>query len=337
MFFDSFLQKPKTPEKKTLGLGLTSAVFSICVFLYLYWGSFIQKEPFLLSLLLTQLFVILSPPLLALKWFGLHLKTTLRLNKVSLYNLSLSLWIHLMSLPLIILFNAFWILFWRTRENFSKLPTIPIAQNGFQLFLFILTFGLVVGVCEEVLFRGFLQKGFETLGVRQGIILSSVLFSFMHLSFLKLPSTFFLSLIIAFAVYRTNSIYTGIFLHFFNNTLSTFLLYLIQRSAPQSPSMTNSASLPFLWEALTSFEKSAFVSFTLLSILLITTLCFFSLKALILTFIDATKDCRPLAPSTVDDDALSQTVPKANKKELLWLLPGLWMILNAIVNDILSL
>jgi membrane protease YdiL (CAAX protease family) len=71
-------------------------------------------------------------------------------------------------------------------------------------------------VCEEILFRGAIQRGFEKLGAIKSIILTAFLFGLMHQDFQKLLGTFLLGCIIGFIVYRSDSIIGGMFAHFTN-------------------------------------------------------------------------------------------------------------------------
>lgn len=63
------------------------------------------------------------------------------------------------------------------KEKFGKL----IPQNGLQLLLFVLL-SMTAGFCEEVIFRGYLQRQFAALGRSEviGILLQAVIFGLGH-------------------------------------------------------------------------------------------------------------------------------------------------------------
>lgn len=87
----------------------------------------------------------------------------------------------------------------------------------------ILLVAVLPAVCEELLFRGMIQKGLEKLGVAWSIVLSGLLFGLFHFDFQRLAAQTLIGFIAAYAVYRTGSIFNGMILHFMNNGLLTLL------------------------------------------------------------------------------------------------------------------
>jgi len=87
-----------------------------------------------------------------------------------------------------------------------------------------LIFALTPGVCEEILFRGFALRPLEKhLGPKWAIILTSVIFSIVHLDFLRLVPTFLLGLTFGYVTIKTRSIFPAILLHVMNNSIAIFL------------------------------------------------------------------------------------------------------------------
>ena len=86
----------------------------------------------------------------------------------------------------------------------------------------LLTLGAVIiaGISEEILFRGFLQKSFENSVSRiRAVILSSLVFSLMHLS-PQLLQIFLLGVLLGYIALRTDSLYPSIVLHMINNAIA---------------------------------------------------------------------------------------------------------------------
>jgi uncharacterized protein len=106
-----------------------------------------------------------------------------------------------------------------------NLPQIPIPETGYELLLSILVVGLVPAVCEEVLNRGVLQSAFEKFGKAASVFMVSILFTLFHFSLEKLMGVFFLSLVISYIVYLTNSIFAGMLAHFINNSAAMAMSY----------------------------------------------------------------------------------------------------------------
>jgi membrane protease YdiL (CAAX protease family) len=91
------------------------------------------------------------------------------------------------------------------------------------LFISILLVALLPAICEELLFRGMIQRGVERLGAGWSILLSGLLFGLFHFDFQRLAAQTLIGFIAAYVVYRTGSIFNGMILHFMNNGLLTLL------------------------------------------------------------------------------------------------------------------
>ena len=98
---------------------------------------------------------------------------------------------------------------------------VQLMSNNILVSLFIVA--VVPAVCEELLFRGMIQRGLEKLGAGWGIFLSGLLFGLFHFDFQRLAAQTLIGFIAAYAVYRTGSIFNGMILHFMNNGLLTLL------------------------------------------------------------------------------------------------------------------
>lgn len=86
---------------------------------------------------------------------------------------------------------------------------------------------LIAPFVEEILFRGIMQSDLQQrYSAPFAIILSSLIFALIHLNLLQVVSAFFISLIIGLVYYRTNSLWSVIFLHFINNTVAVLLFKL---------------------------------------------------------------------------------------------------------------
>lgn len=96
------------------------------------------------------------------------------------------------------------------------------ARSGFLLPVALLI-GLAPAICEEVLFRGYLQPRLARLtrpGV--GLMLASLLFAAFHLDPVHVVLVFPIGLWLGFLSYRSGSIFPAILGHFVNNVLSVF-------------------------------------------------------------------------------------------------------------------
>ncbi len=96
----------------------------------------------------------------------------------------------------------------------SSIEGSIIPSDILSLILFVVVMILIVGTSEEILFRGFMQKGLvRNLGNRWGLILTAFIFSIIHLIgiflLMESPVTIFISFIISFIPYFAISLILG--------------------------------------------------------------------------------------------------------------------------------
>lgn len=91
----------------------------------------------------------------------------------------------------------------------------------------VLFMALLPAIAEELFFRGFLMNVLNGIfkNMHVAIIVTALIFSFIHMQFLKALPMFFLAIVFGYAVYWTRSIWTSILAHFINNTLAVAQLY----------------------------------------------------------------------------------------------------------------
>ena len=103
-----------------------------------------------------------------------------------------------------------------------------IGERTFCSFLVsVLFMALLPAIAEELFFRGFLMNVLNGIfkNMHVAIIITAVIFSFIHMQFLKALPMFFLAIVFGYAVYWTRTIWTAILAHFINNTLAVAQLY----------------------------------------------------------------------------------------------------------------
>ena len=113
----------------------------------------------------------------------------------------------------------------RLEGTYSSLIT---AHSIFEKLLVILVVAAVPAVCEEVMFRGFIQKSFE-LKLRPfwAILITSIFFGLYHFSPYGLLPLIILGLYFGFAAYKSDSIFTSMSLHFFNNFSAIIIFFIV--------------------------------------------------------------------------------------------------------------
>jgi len=105
-------------------------------------------------------------------------------------------------------------------ELLEGLEQLMTAQSLDRFFWLLLILALTPAVCEEMVFRGVLLGSTRTLRPAQMILLNGAVFGAFHVStetVIRFLPTAMLGALIAWAVWRTGSIWVGMLMHFLNN------------------------------------------------------------------------------------------------------------------------
>ena len=93
---------------------------------------------------------------------------------------------------------------------------------------------LLPAVFEEFAFRGVLMQSFRRFGDGFALLVSSILFSLVHISPISMPHSFIMGLVIGYFVLFTGSLHTGMIIHFVYNLLAIIISQLYLLEAPLS-------------------------------------------------------------------------------------------------------
>ena len=99
-------------------------------------------------------------------------------------------------------------------DAFSSDPWLMLAAVG--------ALALLPAVVEELFFRGIVIAEYEKRGVIRALLLSTLLFAFIHFDLRNLPVYLFSGLLLALVLYATDSLLATVLLHGLYNTLSLF-------------------------------------------------------------------------------------------------------------------
>lgn len=123
------------------------------------------------------------------------------------------------------------------------------AYSPGEFIFVVVVVALTPAVCEELLFRGLVQRSFEkvTVGV-QGAIITGVIFSAFHVALYSFVPLAILGSYFGFIVYRSQNITVAMSTHFFNNFVACTALYLQLNDdfVAIAPHRTPTGSLVFL-------------------------------------------------------------------------------------------
>ncbi len=176
-----------------------------------------------------QVFGLLLPGLLFARWHSTTVRAFLRLRPTSGYHL-LFAGLGLLSLiPLVHLSAGFfdslpWPEWIRTLEEGQMALIEQVLTQDFSLVFAISMLALTPAICEEILFRGYIQRQAErSLGAWGGILFSGIIFGFYHLRLTQAIPLSLLGIYMAWLTWQTRSLWPAILVHFMNNTFAAVL------------------------------------------------------------------------------------------------------------------
>jgi len=113
----------------------------------------------------------------------------------------------------------------------AKMYESFLATKGFgTMLLNLIIIAFFPAICEEFLFRGVLQNAFmKAVGSHWkhiAIVLTSLIFSVVHVQFSGMLPRFFLGLLLGYSYYFSKNLLVPIILHFVNNGSIVVLTYL---------------------------------------------------------------------------------------------------------------
>jgi len=113
-------------------------------------------------------------------------------------------------------------------ENKKLMAAFLHMETVNQLLVNLFLMALAPAVCEEIFFRGTLQRLLINLfgNVHLGIATCSFVFAAIHLNAEQFIPMFFLALVLGYVCYYSKSIWPSIILHFFNNAFAIWVTYL---------------------------------------------------------------------------------------------------------------
>lgn len=102
-----------------------------------------------------------------------------------------------------------------------QMPDMPVPpRNAAGIFLLYLSTAVVPALIEEMALRGIIMQQLRRYGDLFAIICSALIFGLMHCNLMQIPFAVIAGIAIGYAVVVTESIWTGVIIHFLNNAFS---------------------------------------------------------------------------------------------------------------------
>lgn len=198
-------------------------IIAVAAVAIVYIGGFMQISFGYYGILGTQLLII-GIPLAAAIYTKKNIKETFRIRGFSLSQLVGSIFMIFGAVLIGMLITAFSSMIFTDSANNLQTDTEGLLGGSFLSTLFVVA--IAPAICEELMFRGYIFSAFEKrLKMVYAVLLTALLFGAYHMSAVKFFTTAFIGGIICVSAYYTQSIFTGIIMHFLNNAISVVYMY----------------------------------------------------------------------------------------------------------------
>lgn len=176
------------------------------------------------NLWINEFVYILLPPLLFAKLNGWPIETTYRFKGTSPGNKAISIFSGIS-----LWFFTFYISKITRILLDKKVGSLIIPQQTrssiYQNLLYIIGLIVIAPICEEIFFRGFVQKAYEDCNKRKGFVIAGLIFGTFHIlnGISEVIPACILGIGMGYLVYKTDSILTSMLFHAAVNTTAVFI------------------------------------------------------------------------------------------------------------------
>ncbi len=210
-----------SPQKKmqTGSYARELVVFGGIVFLMLfYFGQLLSMWNIMASLVITQIFLILTPALLFLRYTRSPVRETLSLKRPPIRFVIAAICLGFATVVISMLILTVQTKFLPYSEEYAKQMQLMVMPPGRPLWQIVLVAAMMPALCEEIFFRGVLQGILKkNLPKEKLIIVIGILFGIFHLSMFRIIPTGLLGILLAYLTLASGSIFPSMCLHFMHN------------------------------------------------------------------------------------------------------------------------
>ncbi|MDQ7824085.1 MAG: ABC transporter permease subunit/CPBP intramembrane protease [Candidatus Eremiobacteraeota bacterium] len=198
---------------------------------YFFIGNNLQQKHMQAGLVASQVLLLLVPALYFVKRSGYDVKKVFKLRNFKPQVLVLAPLIGLGTLVLSQYMEKFQSYFIQTPHELEAFMTNLLTFHGFREGLFVfLVIAVTPAVIEELVFRGLILSGLEhSLTKVTTCLLVGFLFALFHLNLYILIPVTLMGALLTYVVMRTDSIYTGMLMHFTINGTQVALLNFVSK------------------------------------------------------------------------------------------------------------
>jgi hypothetical protein len=180
-----------------------------------------------ISLIISQyLFMLLPTWLLVKRWHTAQVREYIRLKSNPAREIILAILATLAIIPTGAYIGNEFLRWFKFPDIFFKFYEELFTAHSLPEFLWLVFLvAMTPAICEEIFFRGYVQRTFERTIHSKSVLLVGVIFGLYHMQPLSLITLSILGIIFGFFYYRSQSLLPSMAGHFTNNFLAIFLYY----------------------------------------------------------------------------------------------------------------
>ena len=218
---------------------MTAYVVFIAVILGVIIPNF--SEAVLYTMLTSPWFLVFQQVMVLIFPLGLWLflrreKLTLPNAKLGGTNIILIIFLCVFLQPLMMLLSGIMSMFFAN-------PVGDVVNTMMEqpMWLLILAIAVTPAICEELVFRGYIQSAYKNRSFKKAALINGLFFGIIHMNMQQFPYAFAMGIIFAYMVHYTRSIRAGILAHFLINASQITLAVAVSRYVAE---INNAAEVP---------------------------------------------------------------------------------------------
>jgi membrane protease YdiL (CAAX protease family) len=185
------------------------------------------NDPLKVVVLITQFLFMLLPTILLVKWWHTkNVKKYIRLNKTSFGEVILAVLATLAIIPAGNYVSNELVRWINIPDFYLEISVMFFKANSPLEFVWLIfVVAITPAICEEVFFRGYVQRTFERTMKFKSVLLVGFIFGLFHMQPLGLFTLSILGMLFGYFYYKSESLLPAMAAHFTNNFLAVLILY----------------------------------------------------------------------------------------------------------------
>ena len=136
---------------------------------------------------------------------------------------------------------------WLEQLEQSQMDMIEqVIEQDLGLVFLLLMMAVTPAICEEIMFRGYIQRQFErSIGVVWAIVLTGIIFGLYHLRLTQVLPLAVIGIYLSYLTWKTGSLWPAVIVHFLNNAFSIALGDYVARQPDMDMEALENMEVPF--------------------------------------------------------------------------------------------